>query len=662
MKMKLLAVCIASAWAVTGCGGSGSGSDSVGSAGGGGSSSDSVAASSSVNISASFPQSAQAAAIDGNAQSISILFHASDAGSIDEALEVAEFTAQCLQDQEVPEWECFPEEEPVVNEALLTAGSPSVSLSLVPGTYRVEALQFESLNPDFDTPPISATTSFVTLDEGSHSIELNLVHATWTNQTAFSLQLLNQLITDDNDEVIDLNPDEDGDQTLADLLELTDQPIIGMHIIGGPTFEEEFNSDLENPASGATAAFDEFEIDPYDDFDEIVQEVMLETMGPSLHVPMIRQQDANDPAEETVAFWFDEPTDNECNVADGELPEGGYYCVERHSGPAILLQEYTPDTGNMNVFNLGEMFAEFSIEDEMGNDELDIEGGLATVPFQFEDPEITTDGTTVTLDWGDGFERADVHTELIQTLEGEEEVTFLDFETDSGTTTFPDDGNRLDQVDGPTVTGGTTITGTIIEFMFEFSEVQVGLDVPTVPEDIVPEIDPVTSIMAAQAASAAGLTAQASATENGENCSPIEEMFSGVFVKYVWVEGEGEEAGSWEGGTWNHSYFLEDTDQDGIPDTVSGDDLNGDGVVEQFEVGVFENWTCTFDEVNQTDVCEDLDGVVDDTDDTLEIIPTGWEETGDGEYCLHDFTMTASQMEFSLEDLLSDTEVVVQSE
>ena len=234
MNIKLLASCIATAWVVRGCGGSGSDSDTISSAAD--SVSEATAASSSVSISAAFPESAQAAAIDANAESISISFLPSEAGSIEEAIEIVELSAQCLQTQGVQDWSCLPEDGPSVGEALLTAGSPSVSLDLVPGKYRVEAFQFDTLNPDFETTPISATSSFVTLAEGEHNIELNLVHATWTNETSFSLQLLNQPITDDTDTVIDVNPDVDGDQTIADLLELTDQPIIGMHIVGLPTF------------------------------------------------------------------------------------------------------------------------------------------------------------------------------------------------------------------------------------------------------------------------------------------------------------------------------------------------------------------------------------------------------------------------------------------
>ncbi len=661
MNIKLLASCIATAWVVTGCGGSGSDSDPISSAAD--SVSEATAASSSVSISAAFPESAQAAAIDANAESISISFLPSEAGSIEEAIEIVELSAQCLQEQGFQDWSCLPEDGPSVGEALLTAGSPSVSLDLVPGKYRVEAFQFDTINPDFETTPISATSSFVTLTEGEHNIELNLVHATWTNETSFSLQLLNQPITDDTDTVIDVNPDVDGDQTIADLLELTDQPIIGMHIVGLPTFDAETDALFDNAASSATAAFDEFDefpVDIYGDPDETIQELIQYWVGPSLHIPVIRQGTTG--STETVAWWFDEPYFEECNVTEGETTDGEFYCAERGNSPALLLQEYQATGGNSNTFNLGEMWAEFSLENEMGMDEFDVEGGLATVPFQFADPTITTDGTTVTLDWGDGFQFAHVHSQFLETLDGEEEAVFLDFETESGTTTFADDTNSLEQVDAPTVTGGTTITGTVIEFLFQFSEVQTGANVPEVPDTITPDqlgdIDPVTSAMAAQAAAAAGLTAQSAATDNGTNCSAINELFSGVFVKYIW----NETSSTWEGGTWNYTYFLEDTNQDGAPDTVSGEDWNGDGTVDQFEVGVFENWTCTYDDVTQQETCEDLDGVANDDDDKIETVPTGFEETGTGEYCLHAFSMTAGQLNFSFSDLLSTTDVVIQTD
>jgi len=170
-------------------------------------------------------------------------------------------------------------------------------------------------------------------------------------------------------------------------------------------------------------------------------------------------------------------------------------------------------------------------------------------------------------------------------------------------------------------------------------------------------MDPIGSIMGTQAAAAAGLTAQPSATANGDNCSALTENFAGVFTKFIWDD----TTSSWLGGTWNYSYFLSDENFDGVNDTINGDDLNGDGTIDQFEVGVYENWTCIWDEINQTEVCDDLDNEANDTDQRIETVPTGWNETGTGEYCLHPFTMTASQLSFSFSDLLSAPDVTVQN-
>ncbi|GLQ33623.1 hypothetical protein [Litoribrevibacter albus] len=657
MKTKLLATCIASAWLVTGCGGgSGSGSDSIGSSS---SASEGIAKTASVNISAAFPESAQAAAIDANAQSIAVAFYPSEAGSIEEAVEVVKLSAQCLHESGFFDWECLPEDAPAIGEpSVLTAGSPSVSINLIPGKYRIEAYQFDTAAPDAETVPISATSSFVTLSSGAHSVELNLVHATWTADAPITLQLLNTSPVDDTSTAIDLNPDVAGTQTIADLLEMTDQPIVGLHLVGMPTFMSEVEAFFGNGASGATPAFD-VPMDTEMDQEELANEIMMQWLGETTHVSVLRQSTTT--SGETAVWWWDDPNmDNSCNIASSfDDLTGAEVCVERFASPATLLQGYQPEVGNSNILNTGELFAEY--EEWSPDGSFSVEGGLATVPFQFEEPEITVANGTVTLNWGDGQNFADVYTQELETLAGFEQATFLDFETESGSTTFPDDANSLTDVAGPTITGGTSITGTLIEFMFQFEETNGAATVPTVPDTIVPDAmspDITASIMASQAAVASGLIAQPAATSNGDNCSPITESFSGVFTKFIWDDVNS----TWLGGTWNYTYFLSDTDQDGIVDTVEGDDLNGDGSIDQFEVGVYENWLCDWDDINQVEVCQDLDGVANDTTDKFETVPVGFEETGTGEYCLHSFTMTAGQLSFSFTDLLSATDVTVQNQ
>jgi len=658
MNTKLIASCIAATWLVTGCGG-GSGSDPI-SSGAPNALSDNVVSPASVNISASFPQSAQAAAIDDNAQAITVAFYPSEAGSIEEAREIVELSAKCLQESTTyNDWSCLPEDGPSLGEpALLTAGAPSVSLDLVPGKYRVEAFQFDTSTPNFDTPPMSATSSFVTLTAGEHSLELNLVHATWTAQTAITPQLLGNVLQDDANNDIDMNPNVDGTQTLADLLEMTDQPIIGMHMVGMSTFISETESLFDNPSSSATAAYDEFPVNPENDPEESAREIMEYWLKDAIHIPVLRQSTAD--SSETVVWWWDDPTMGDyCNVVNTQTQDGGEICAERFAGPALLLQGYQPTAGNSNQFDLGEVWAEYEEWSPEGSGLL-IEGGMTAVPFLFADPTVTSDNGTVTLDWGDGQVFAHVHQQSLETLSGFEDAVFLDFESESGSTSFADDANRLDQVTAPTITGGTTITGTFVEFLIQFDEQQVGATVPTVPDNITPDMlsmDPIGSIMGTQAAAAAGLTAQPSATANGDNCSALTENFAGVFTKFIWDD----TTSSWLGGTWNYSYFLSDENFDGVNDTINGDDLNGDGTIDQFEVGVYENWTCIWDEINQTEVCDDLDNEANDTDQRIETVPTGWNETGTGEYCLHPFTMTASQLSFSFSDLLSAPDVTVQN-
>lgn len=651
MKIKLLASCIASAWLVTGCGGgSGSGSDPITS-----SASESVAETASVNISAAFPETAQAAAIDGNTQSITVAFYPSEAGSIEEAMEVVELSVQCFQDSEIfGDTSCLPEDGPAIGEpAILTAGTPTVSLELIPGKYRVEAYQFDTPTPDVETIPISATSSFVTLSSGAHSVELNLVHATWTATTSITPQLLGNVVQDENSQDIDLDPGVEGTQTIADLLDMTSQPVIGMHLVGMPTFMEETAAFFDSGSSSATSAFEDFTIDSDADHEDIAHQIIDFWLGESNHIPVLRQSDGG--TGETVVWWWDDPTIDGCNVySEFDDLTGSEICVERFSSPATLLQEYQPTLGNSNILNLGELVAEYE-EWSFDGPGLNVEGGLVTVPFLFEDPTVTTDGTTVTITWNDDF-HADVHTETIETLNGFEDMTFLDFSTGTGTTTFADDANRLDQVDAPNITGGTTITGTIVEFLVQFTEDSVAATVPTVPDTITPT-STVASIAGTQAAVAAGLIAEPAATANGENCSALTDNFSGVFTKFIWNDADG----TWEGGTWNHTYFLFDSNNDGTNDTVEGEDLNGDGSVDQFEVGIYENWACTWDDINQMEVCDDLDGVANDTTDKYETVPTGFEETGSGEYCLHEFTMTADQLSFSFSDLLSSTDVTVQN-
>lgn len=648
MKMKLLASCIASAFLVTGCGGGGS-SDPLSSA-----TSAEVVAPASVNISAVFPESAQAAAIDANAQSIAVVFYPSEAGSIEEAKMVAMDTIDCLQEEyNYMNWDCLPHDgEPLGEPSILTAGSPSVALELIPGKYRVVAYQFATATPTDTDIPISASSSFATLTQGAHSLELNMVHASWDAATSVSLQLLNQPVTDDTGAVIDLDPNTAGDQTAADLLELTDQPIVGLHLVGMPTFEAEVDAIFNSGSSTATAAFEEFPVNA-EDPEDAMYDLIDYWLGESLHIPVLRQSTST-PGTETVAWWWDDPTmGGYCNIAQSQT-ETGELCVERDMSPSRLLQDYTPTSGNMNAIDLGEVWASYDQWNFDGTS-FEVESAIFTAPFLLETPDITTDGTTVSLTWAGGDQEAHVFTDEVETLSGFETLNLLNFSDGSGSTEFPDDANRVDQVDAPSVTGGTTITGTLIEFQIQFSEEQVASEVPTVPGDITPN-EPTTAIMATQAAVAAGLMAQPAATANGDNCSTLTEMFSGAFSQYIWDE----TTSSWAAGTRNHSYFASDTDGDGVADTITGDDLNGDGSIDPFEVGVFYNNTCTWDDVTQMQVCDDLDGVAEDNTDQYETVLTGWQETGAGEYCLHPVTLTASQLTFSFSDTLSATEVTVQ--
>lgn len=644
LKKSALALAISSALILSACGGSNDNTASQAA------SNAEFSQTANVSVGVAFPKTASAAAIDNNAQSIVVRFFPSSAGSIDEAIEAVDALADCFEgDTSGCDDSHKVEDEPLEQMLILTASSPSDTLALAPGKYRIEAMQFDVLNPTEGDEPISASSTFATLAQGDNRVELNMLHATWTNTSNISLQLLHQNAMD-GDTVVDLDRDTDGNQTFAEALGLTGQAITGMHIIGGPVFAaamgETFN-DTPDDSMATAAEGPSPEIcygDGYD-YEDCGFQLMAEWQGPAQYASLIRQAGVSGGAE-TVVF---NPERNHHDYWYNELTDRSYEIERSGGGATLLLQEYTA-AGNKNMLIFPEMSVEVDVHGEMDGSRLEQSAGLTTIPFLFEDVDISESGDNILISFGDDSWHY-IYEHHFTSLEGSDNLTILNISPDvEDNMTFPNDSNRIDQIEPPSVTGGTTINGTLIEYLVTSTESRDTTTPGAVPDDIRPQV------MMQFAAQKAGLVASAAATANGENCSTFTDTFSDYYATYVW----NADTESWVGGTVNYTYFVTDSDGDGVNDTVGGEDLNGNGAVEPFEAGVFYNNTCQW--TDGALACEDLDGVANDNNQQYETVVTLNVGTGNGEYCLHPFTMTASQMSFDVSSLVANTELQIQGE
>ncbi|MBE3654138.1 hypothetical protein [Vibrio navarrensis] len=192
--------------------------------------------SASVKLAAKFPATEAGASWIGSASEIEIDFYRNQyVGSLSEAEEMLEAYRFCQQDSEKPtnqnqavmvgdeEMECYELPNNGMKErfavaASLTSTSPTASVNLMPGKYRVEAHFYDAQGTLRET-----SVSYVTFTEGEHQVALKGVSATWTAQTPIALSLLNKAHEKDWD------PETEGVQTPAEALGLTGN-ILGLHL------------------------------------------------------------------------------------------------------------------------------------------------------------------------------------------------------------------------------------------------------------------------------------------------------------------------------------------------------------------------------------------------------------------------------------------------
>ncbi|KGK10147.1 hypothetical protein [Vibrio navarrensis] len=203
----------------------------------------------SVKLAAKFPAPEAGAAWIGSASEIEIDFYRNQyVGSLSEAEDMLDAYHFCQeenyksenQNQTVmvgdEELECYELPNNGMKErfavaASLSASSPTASVNLMPGKYRVEAHFYDAQGGLRET-----SVSYVTFTEGEHQVALKGVSATWTAQTPIALSLLNQAHEKDWD------PETEGVQTPAEAMGLTGN-ILGLHLpslfgYSGPLGEE----------------------------------------------------------------------------------------------------------------------------------------------------------------------------------------------------------------------------------------------------------------------------------------------------------------------------------------------------------------------------------------------------------------------------------------
>ncbi|MBE4590021.1 hypothetical protein [Vibrio navarrensis] len=190
----------------------------------------------SVKLAAKFPAPEAGASWIGSASEIEVDFYRNQyVGSLSEAEDMLDAYHFCQeenyksenQNQTVmvgdEELECYELPNNGMKErfavaASLSASSPTASVNLMPGKYRVEAQFYDAQGGLRET-----SVSYVTFTEGEHQVALKGVSATWTAQTPIALSLLNKAHEKDWD------PETDGVQTPAEALGLTGN-ILGLHL------------------------------------------------------------------------------------------------------------------------------------------------------------------------------------------------------------------------------------------------------------------------------------------------------------------------------------------------------------------------------------------------------------------------------------------------
>ncbi|WP_087019663.1 hypothetical protein [Thaumasiovibrio subtropicus] len=238
-KLSALTVAVLAGLSLAGCNG-GSATSSVTDVAGGGAAKSEVAA---VQLSARFPTGDAQAAYIGDSQYINVRFYGHDlVGTVDEAMDLLDACSE--QDDNYIEFmgemiDCYQEtgnglRGGFATEVELSPSSPTALVELLPGKYRVEA-RIDNGNGQLR----ETSVSYVTFGEGDHSLKLRAMEATWTFETPMPLALLNTE-TSVGEEAYDWDPEEEGVQTAADVLGITND-IIGVHLPSAYTLPMPFD-------------------------------------------------------------------------------------------------------------------------------------------------------------------------------------------------------------------------------------------------------------------------------------------------------------------------------------------------------------------------------------------------------------------------------------
>ncbi len=608
--------------------------------------------SANVTFSAAFPAagSAQAAVIDENATSIRIQVYATEVSNWGDY-----FSQQNNYGGYYDEYNGYGgySEETLVSEFYLNAASPSQSVSLIPGPYRIIASQFDDAGLE-NNRPISEAVTLGELVSGDNSVVLNMLHGTWTFKDADNVDAPLELLLLNRTDLVDIDPDTEGQQPLdwdpstpdtvesaAAALGLTEAPIKGVHLIGMPGLS---GFDGYGEYASASAAGD---VSPW------------EAIGRFGYGMFIRQDDG--------AGNEDVYTPSQYGQLCSALRE---QCTYMEGNVGVVLHEFDGATNtNIAHVDLGSMsisFSSYNGEYDTGNRD-GFEAGLFTVA-RYEAQELgyggysdgpgepVDDGTNYvytpapeenTYQWSTSYYNPDTGTY--------EPLYLANFSVDEEVISQPNDESPIFDLARETVaTDGSTIVGSIVEYVVVGNSASNGYTGAEAPSYNAPGPAPVqvAAIRRALAldniALKAGLKAK-SANASGPDCRTLSFNNTNLSANYAWDE----ETSQWIAGEYNNSYYWNDT-------TISGDDLNGDGVVSVFETGVVRNLTYqeTWDPDTSTYIPsgEDLDG--DGTVEQFENVSAqqgNWDSTV--EACIHPFTLKGGQLTYTV-----DTSVDVASE
>jgi hypothetical protein len=331
--MKPLAVMIAATFALAGC------NSETASVGDG--ASPQPAQSASIKLGVKFPSSEVGAAWVGDASEVEVSFFRNDyVGSLDEAEDYVDARMNCdddgdkegdsnhqgpvfIGDTELQCWE-LPNDglrQRLAKEAVLTPDSPTTSIDLIPGKYRVEA-EFLDANDDIR----ETSVSYIDIGEGTHQIALRGISATWTAETPLTLQLLNT-----GEGGLDWDPETEGVQNPAQALGITGE-ILGLHLPSLLSYPDGLPDDNTWNVE-----------DLLDWFHPYVQTAGRDDGTASLYVPVLRISDGSngeiDLHPERYSEWN--------STDDGGEGYG------RWGNFTALYQEYNVDEGSVNYPEFG---------------------------------------------------------------------------------------------------------------------------------------------------------------------------------------------------------------------------------------------------------------------------------------------------------------------